>query len=504
MSKGKRYNGEEHLNYAKVFAVIIAIVVIIMSVFLIKNLVLKAKNTQNVGATSYFALYKDDKWGILNSNGENTIDPMYQEMVIVPDSSKDVFLCTYDVNEETGDYKTKVVNSKNEQIFTDYSKIEALENYDENKNIWYEENVLKVQKNGLWGLINLDGNEVLAPDYDNIESLKGLKDSLLIEKNGLVGLVNDKGMKILDINYTKIEAIGRDYKEGYITVNEEGKYGVYSFSGKQILENKYNKIDKMYSENYFVIEENGTQKLINTNGEIVLEEGFDEIAQIVTSGIVFKKDNKFGLMNFDKNVVIEAKYQNLKEINKNCFMAKQDEICGVILDTEEVKIPFEYSDIYYDSKAGIYVAEDKEYNSSIIDTNYNVKLKGILSELNTDKGYMKLKINGEYKYYNFKFEEKNIFQIFKTNTLALSKKDGKYGFVNEKNEVVVDYIYDDATEQNEYGYAAVKKDGLWGSIDSKGNVLVEPTYNLENNLVINFIGKYHLGSDLNMNYYCEK
>ena len=29
-------------------------------------------------------------------------------------------------------------------------------------------------------------------------------------------------------------------------------------------------------------------------------------------------------------------------------------------------------------------------------------------------------------------------------------------------------------------------------------------YELENNLVIDFIGKWHLGQDLNMNYYCEK
>ena len=29
-------------------------------------------------------------------------------------------------------------------------------------------------------------------------------------------------------------------------------------------------------------------------------------------------------------------------------------------------------------------------------------------------------------------------------------------------------------------------------------------YNLEDNLVIEFIGKWHLGEDLNMNYYCEK
>lgn len=504
MSKGRRYNGEQHLNYAKVFAVLIAIVVIIMSVFLIKKLVSKAKNTKTVGAIKYFALYQNDKWGVLGSDGKTVIEPMYQEMIIVPNSSKDVFLCVYDVNEESGEYKTKVVNSKNEQIFNKYDKIQVLENYDKNKNVWYEKNVLKVQKDGLWGLINLEGNEILSPQYEDIETIKGIENSLLVEKSGVYGLVNDTGVKILDVNYTSITPLGEDYKEGYITINQDGKSGVTSFSGKELLASNYTKIDSIYSENYYVIEENGKQKLINSKGEELITDGFDKIVQIASTGIVFQKDNKYGLMEFDKNIKIEPIYEELKELSKNVFMAKKDGLEGIITEEEESKIGFEYKSISYNEKASIYIAEDENYNSSIIDSNFNIKLKGILSELNTDKGYMKLKIDGEYKYYNFKFEEKNIADIFKTNNIFLSKQDGKYGFVNSSNEKVVDYIYDDATEQNEYGYAAVKKDGLWGAVDSKGNIVIEPTYNLDNNLVINFIGKFHLGTDLNMNYYCEK
>ena len=37
-----------------------------------------------------------------------------------------------------------------------------------------------------------------------------------------------------------------------------------------------------------------------------------------------------------------------------------------------------------------------------------------------------------------------------------------------------------------------------------GKYVIEPIYNLEDNLEIDFIGKWHLGEDLNMNYYCEK
>ena len=81
-------------------------------------------------------------------------------------------------------------------------------------------------------------------------------------------------------------------------------------------------------------------------------------------------------------------------------------------------------------------------------------------------------------------------------------------FTNKLDDKMIDYVsryvYDDATEQNEYGYAGVKKNGLWGSIDKNGKEIIGPKYNLENNLKIDFINKWHLGEDLNMNYYCEK
>ena len=86
----------------------------------------------------------------------------------------------------------------------------------------------------------------------------------------------------------------------------------------------------------------------------------------------------------------------------------------------------------------------------------------------------------------------------------LSKKDGKYGFVDKTGKVIVDYAYDDAMEQNDYGFVAVKKDNKWGSINSKGTVIQEPTYNLDDYLLINFIGRWHLGLDINMNYYNQE
>ena len=55
--------------------------------------------------------------------------------------------------------------------------------------------------------------------------------------------------------------------------------------------------------------------------------------------------------------------------------------------------------------------------------------------------------------------------------------------------------------QNTYGYAGIKKDGKWGVVDRNGKVIQEPTYKLDDYLQIDFIGRWYLGKDLNMNYY---
>ena len=146
-------------------------------------------------------------------------------------------------------------------------------------------------------------------------------------------------------------------------------------------------------------------------------------------------------------------------------------------------------------------AQKEDGQSDLLDRNFNVKATGIVSQINEEKNYIRIRVNDEYKYYNFKLEEKTSSEILVTNTIFLSKKDGKYGYVNSKGIVVVDYIYDDATEQNKYGYVSVKKDGKWGCLNQKGETVIEPTYTLSNYLVVDFIGKWHLAQDINANYY---
>ncbi len=501
---GRRYDQEPKLNIKKVFAVILAILVIIMFVYIIKGFFdKKDKEKSGITSSTYFTIFKNDRWGIMDENENMIIDPAYQEMLIVPNPKIDVFLCTYDVDYETGEYKTKVLNSENEEIFKDYELVEAITNKDDTDTMWYEENVLKVKKDNKYGLIDLKGKLLLEPQYDEITPVVGIKGALKIKQNDKYGIVGDDGSVVVEPKYEDITILGEDNKSGYI-IKQDNLYGIIDYSSKEILEPKYDEISKVHSTDLYYVTEGGTKKLVNTEKNDVLTTGFDEITQILDSSensVIFKKDEKYGIMNIDGTVALEPKYDDLKEAKVGSFIAKKDNKYGIIDTQDQTLLEFKYENIVYQKDADLYIADNQNFESEIIDNTYKTQLSGMLLDFNNDEGYIKMIINDERKYYTFKFEEKQDTEILKNQNLYLRKKDGKYGFVDKEGNVVVDYIYDDVTEQNSYGYAGIKKDGKWGSINSKGEVIQEPTYDLENYLLVDFIGRWHLGKDVNMNYY---
>ena len=150
--------------------------------------------------------------------------------------------------------------------------------------------------------------------------------------------------------------------------------------------------------------------------------------------------------------------------------------------------------MYYLNEEAILVADKTETETVVFDSNLAQKFVGVISEINRQNGYIRVYTNDNYKYYNFKFEEKNSSDVLTKNTIYLSKKNGKYGFVDKEGNVVVDYIYDDATEQNQYGYAAVKLNGVWGSVDKIGKRVLEPSLNLDDSIYTYFIADWHLSN----------
>ena len=502
-SRGRRYDAEPKLNLKKVTAVIIAILVIIMFVIGIKELLNdKEIIKEKTFAIAYYTIYENGKWGVMDTKQNIVVEPSYDEMIVIPDNSKPIFICTLNTNYETGSFETKVLNNDGKELFTNYDKVEAIYNQDSSNNLWYESNVLKVQKDGKYGLINFDGKQIVEPIYDELTIISGTKGVLLTTKDGKKGIIDTVGKTIIENEYADITTITDKYENGFIVKNDDGKYGIISSTGKEILETKYSEIKNVYGNNMYVIKENSTWKIIDEEKNIYLENAFEDVKQINGNNIVAKKNGKYGIVTINGETKVDYIYDDLTFAFTDTYIAKKDNAYGIISIDNEEKLAFNYTYIKYETEAD-FIRAQKENSSELLDRNFVVKAEGIVSEINTNKNYIKIRVGEDYKYYNFKLQEKQNTEILTTNTIFLSKKDGKYGYVNDKGIVVVDYIYDDATEQNKYGYVAVKKNGKWGSLDQTGKVIVEPTYSLENNLVIDFIGEWHLAEDINANYYTK-
>ena len=425
-------------------------------------------------------------------------------MIVIPNKNKDVFICFYNVNYETETYNTKVLNSKGDEILKQYNKVEPIENYSDSE-VWYEPELLKYEKDGKYGLIDFSGKKILDSEYDNIYPMLGIQKSIIVEKESSKGIVNSGLAKLVaEPKYSKVESLTHDYSEGYIITNAEGTAGVFGSDGKIILECEYDKIQNVTGNNMFVVSKDNKNIVINKKSEEVLNVENKTILSINNNNLIYSESNKFGVINIDNEKVFDAEYDYIKFMFDKYYIAKKDGKYGVITVGEEKKLDFLYNNITYIENANI-IEVDKENNKSdILNNNFEVKLSDIIvSEIKIDKGYLRIRSEEDYKYYNFKFEEKTNFDVLPTNTLFLKKENGKYGYVNSNGEKIVDSIYDDAKEQNEYGYCAVKKDGLWGCIKSDGTIVVKPSINLENNLYIDFISEWYLYEDMRMNTYIK-
>lgn len=505
MSRGKRYDEDPKLNLKKVAATIIAILVFVMIIISLKK-ILSPENREKIFIqdVAYFPVYEDGKWGVINSSGEKLDKITHDEMIIIPDNKADVFILPYDINYDEETYKTKVLNSKGSEIFSGYGNVEPLENTNGTKT-WYEKNVLRYKSNNKYGLIDYKGKEVLKAEYDNIYPLSGIESCLIIEKEDKKGLFNTAMEEvIIEPEYKNITSLSSTYQNGYIVTNKDDKAGLIGSDKSKILTCQYDEIKNVSGNNYYVVVENGVLEIINSYGKVVLAEGFDSIEAIELDNFIIKKDNKYGLIDKEGKAIIPLEYDDLKFAITDYYIAKKGDKYGIINKNREAVVEYNYNSINYIKEADFYIAEKEDYTTDIIDRSFNVALNGIIiSDLDLDQGYLRVRQNNDYHYYNFKFEEKTNKDILTKNTLFIVKENGKYGYENKEGKRIVDCIYDDAKEQNAYGYCVVNQNGLWGVLKSDGTIILEPSVDLADYVYIDFIGQWHRFNDENLYAYTK-
>ena len=235
--------------------------------------------------------------------------------------------------------------------------------------------------------------------------------------------------------------------------------------------------NELYNDNqgkYIIACKNDKYGLLDSKGKVVLPLKYDGIknAGKDKSGLAYYKvwkNNKVGFVNENLKEITKVKYDNAGNFYGNLAIVEKKEKLGAINNLGKEVVPVKYQgeiESYY----GLSVWNNGEYLALL------------------KKGYFGLldKTGKEitpFKYLSIEFINKD--------TIIVEKSGSKVGVINNKNKVVVPFIYqeikqyfgtsigrDDGRFDN---VLKVSKDGKkYGYIDFKGNIVIPIKYSEDN------------------------
>lgn len=424
----------------KILICICLIIVIVGIISIVKYNQYKQKlnyTVEQLGEENYFLLMQDNKYGVINKNGDIIIDPIY-DIIEMPNPSKDIFICKNNYNVDTGEYNIQVFNQNKEPILFQYYLVEAisLNNVENNGN--YEKSVLKYKSEGKYGLIDFYGNKITDPIYESIEGFEYKEGLLLVKKSGKYGIININGATIVKEEYDEIMCDGY-YTEnlkynnaGYIvgTRTDNGmRYGYINSNRKQLLKNEFNEIYRITNKE----DDNNIYLLAFKQGK---------------AGVY---ENKKTIINHDYEDILYDEINDLLILQK---LSKQ----GVSKLDGTILVPMEYDNIFF---AGNYINAQKAESVDLYDLNGNKELNPEYigkQSFNNNKYDIVSTPNDEYKIINnetgnvISNEYSYIQYLF--NKYFIAQKDNLLGIIDCDGNVIIDFKY--IGIQSIYGYNLVQ------------------------------------------------
>lgn len=479
-----------------------------------------------------FICINDDETKVVNEKGEESFKNFEEVSAIqlkelATEIPFEKSVLKYKENEKYG-----LVNFEGKKI------TEAI--YENIENLPYKEGELLVENNGKYGVINMLGKVVIPVEYKEIKVDEYYeKDSAYRYSGYIVGTETDNGTMYKYINYNNKQQSKDEYQdiqrvvdyenkdEYYLIFKKDNKYGVIK-NENIVINNEYDNIEYDSFNQLFTVKKDGKYGVLKSNGETLISCLYDEIdiegiyiyslkgeEQIIfdTTGakienpkyksvynvedtnykITMNNENKYGVVDENNNEIIKNEYYYIGYLGNNYFVVSgQNGKNGIMNNEGKVVLEVKYDTIEKLEKSDIIEATELNTNTIIL---FNKEIKQIAnisnSTLYEGENFVKLYSNNEQKYFDSEGNEKENKEIL-NNKLFADVKNGKWGFIDSNGNVIVDYIYDNVTEFNSYGFAGIKKDGKWGSINDEGKVIIEPTYTLNiNTNEIDFIGEYY-------------
>ena len=299
--------------------------------------------------------------------------------------------------------------------------------YDE-VDIFSEDNLVKVKKNGKYGYVDKNGKEIITPEYDNcyriyevyygdhcmgihilpdvhLDSVWAPDDvkenAYIVSKNnqfGVIKLIGGKPKNLIPFAYTKIQ-FNLNNKVFYCTNSSKTNY--YNLKGNLLTFEEVNKIERMEISSVYE-ENNPSPQIIQINDKygVILNEAasweesiYDTIVPVMYDAIItnlhnqpffskedilaVKMNNKWGLLDYNQNVILSPEYDSLNfELSNDFrhwldyqrfFVVQQNNKWGILGKTDDQSdslitiLPFEYDEIGKIYYSYLYLKKGNKY-----------------------------------------------------------------------------------------------------------------------------------------------
>ena len=410
---------------------IVAVIIIAISIMVIINEVQLHYNIEKVSEYKYFTLEQNQKYGVIDRNGNIVIEAEY-EAVQIPNPSKDIFVCIKEYNENTKDYETVVYNEKKEVLLSNYKNVQAISIYTNVNSTPYEKSVLTYKENGKYGLISIEGKQITKPVYDEISSVNYKEGTFLVKQNELEGIINMKGKVIIKCEYESVTSDnyysenGDNRQAGFIISKktEDGyRYGYTNYRGTIILNPIYTQLERVTeiaNEKglYFIAFKNGQAGLLKNNKEILNYEYEDIQYNVLGNIFVTKRNGKYGAVNQEGTTILYSEYDNVYTGGLYINAIKDKDIFIFDLDGNKIETN-EVSKIKTEN-ANYYITIDKNNKYKVVDSKDNIII---------DKDYTYIEyLPGDY---------------------FIVERDSKNGIIDSNGKSVIELKYDSISRINE-------------------------------------------------------
>ena len=334
-----------------------------------------------------------------------------------------------------------------------------------------------LEQNKKYGVIDKNGNIVIEAEYEAVQIPNPSKAIFVCVKEynentkEYETVVYNEKKEVLFSNYKNVQSISiytnvnsTPYEKSVLTYKENGKYGLINLEGKQITKPVYDEISSInYKEGTFLVKQNELEGIINMKGKVIIkceyesvtsdnyysENGYNKQAGFIVS----KKTEdgyRYGYVNYRGTIILNPIYTQLERVTeianeKGVYFIAFKNGQAGLLKNNKEILNYEYEDIQYNVLGSIFV------------TKRNGKYGAVNQEGTTVlyPEYDNVYTGGMYLN---ALKDKDIF-IFDLNG----------------NKIETNEVSKTKTENANY-YITIDKNNKYKVVDSKDNIIIDKDY----------------------------